>query len=481
MKDLFRRVWESPTANTWLSLFTRSVSLVLVLPLVLGRFSDTEAAVWFVFSSVLAVQAALGFGFSPSFSRLLAYARAGAEIERMADLRENRTISGQTGENRESLERLLACMRRVFRSIAGISLVLMASVGTAAVWRPIAAAGHGWPLWTAWAVVAVVASASFIITYYVSVLQGMNRLTEWRRWETSLSLASIGTAFVVLLAGGRVLALTLVYQGWAVVGLVVYRRLCLETHRALFDAAAVRKPEPAVFRLVWDSAWKSGLTSILTYGLIQSTGVIQAQFGSPAQTTTYNLMLRLATMIGQVVQAPFLSKLPELARLRALGDLDAQRRLLARGMRLTHWTTVAATAAVALGMPFGLKLIRSQSAVFDPILWLIFSTNLFFERHGGMLHHIRNLTNRPMEHVGMFGYFGVNVALMLLLHQRFGIYAYPLAMLGAQLLFALWFNAAIAYHVIEVNVFRFERTISIPPLLAQLAVNCGLVWWLRRG
>jgi O-antigen/teichoic acid export membrane protein len=470
-----RRVWDSPTANTWVSLFTRSASLMLVLPLVLRKFSDVEAAVWFVFSAVLAVQGIIGFGFSPSFARLLSYARAGASVEQMADLRDARGLATSGETNWTSVGRLVACMGRIFAALTVASALLMATIGSWAVWKPIAATGHSSQAWFAWGVIVAGSSLSFWVTHYVSILQGMNRLAEWRRWETVLSLGSIFSAFFVLLAGGKLLGIALAYQAWTIVGLLLYRAICRPVLEPVRSGPAHRWERP-VFAVAWNSAWKSGLTNILTFGLVQSTGIIQAQFGSPDSIATYNFMLRLVTLIGQVAQAPFLTKLPELARLRALGDLAAQRQLLARGMRLTHWSVVAAVAAVAVAMPLGLGLIKSKSVTFDPILWVLFGTNLFFERLGGMLHQVRNLTNHPMEHFGMFGYFTLTVTLMVLVQPVLGMYAYPVAMLATQLLFAVWFNGAIAYHVIGVSALRFERTSALPAFAALMIIAYLLVF-----
>lgn len=459
-----------------MSLFSRSASLVLVLPLILRRFSEAEAGVWFVFSAVLAVQGVLGFGFSPSFARLLAYARAGAEVEAMRDLRANRAATAAAGIRWNAIDRLVSCMSRVFAGLAAISLVAMATLGTWAVWRPISLTGHLWPVWAAWGAMSLGASLGFWTAQYTAILQGMDRLTDWRRAETALSLGSIGSAFVVLLLGGGILAVTLTFQVWGLTGMLVYRALARRALGERWTELGRRPFEPVVFGVVWTSAWKTGLTSILTYGLIQSTGVIQAQTGTPAATATYNFMLRVVTVITQVVQAPFLTKMPELARLRALGDLVRQRALIRRGMLLTHWSIALVVIAGALLMPPGLRWIGSRSVEFDPILWALFAVNLFFERHGGMLHQIRNLTNQPMEHIGMLGYFACMVTLMLLLHTAFGMYAFPLSMLGTQLLFGIWFNSAIAYSVLEQRVWQFEKTLSFPPFLVVMSAALLLVW-----
>jgi hypothetical protein len=463
-----RRAWDSHTLNTWGSLSTKSVSLVIVLPQVLRGFSAEDAGVWFVFSSVLAVQNVLGFGFSPSFSRLLSYARAGAPVGQMEDLRSGAAIVSQLDTNWESIDQLCSCMRRVFFGLSLGSFVIMATVGTKSVGHSIALAGGRSSLWIAWFILCVVSSTTFWSTYYVSYLQGMDRLADWRRSEIVLSMAGIISAFIVLKAGGGVLPLVIAYQFWTLFSVLVYRRLCAEV-TPQFLSLGQRSWEGRVFRLVWDSAWKNGITNILSNGLVQATGVIQAQSGTAAMTVTYNLMLRVVTMCSQVVQAPFITKLPELARRRALGDQEGQVRLLKRAMRFTHWGIVAIFCAVMFGAPIFISVLRPKALIFDPLLWSLFGLNLFFERHGAMLNQIRNLTNKPLEHIGIVGFFVINVTLMWWLHPSMGIYTYPIALLATQLSFSLWFSAATAYPVIGVEALSYERTVSAPPFLALLA------------
>lgn len=473
------RVWHSPTANTWLSLGMRSISLVVVLPLVLRQFTTEEAAVWFVFSAVLAVQGILGFGFSPSFARLLSYARAGAQVDDMVDLRQHRSVTAREGVNWLSIDRLFSTMRQVFRGLAIASFLVLATAGTAAVWRSIAQTGHRTDVWLAWAVVVIGSSLSFLNLVYATFLQGMDHQVEWRRWEMMLAVGAIATSVIVLLAGGGLLALVVANQGWLVASLLAFRVLCRKLEPSRFDEIGRRNWDQVVFKVVWASAWKSGITNVMTYGLVQSTGIIQAQFGVPEEVVTYNLTLRIATVIGQVVQAPFNTKIPELARRRAIGDLAGQVTLIRRGLRLTHWSTVTATMLAAILMAYIFPLLQVRTFVFDPLLWALFGLNLIFERHGGMLHQVRNLTNQPMEHIGMGGYFVFMLTLMAVFYPFFGMYAYPAAMLGTQLLFAVWFNARIAYPVIGTSAWEFEKTVSLPPLMAQLSLCVYLaIYWV---
>ena len=55
---------------------------------------------------------------------------------------------------------------------------------------------------------------------FAAYLQGLNNIALYRRWEALTSIGAILTSVVVLLMGGRLLALVAANQAWAVINLV---------------------------------------------------------------------------------------------------------------------------------------------------------------------------------------------------------------------------------------------------------------------
>mgnify|MGYP006210076807 CR=1 FL=1 len=53
---MLNKVWNSPTITTWLSYSTRALSLFIVLPLILKKFSEAEIALWYLFATIIAMQ-----------------------------------------------------------------------------------------------------------------------------------------------------------------------------------------------------------------------------------------------------------------------------------------------------------------------------------------------------------------------------------------------------------------------------------------
>jgi O-antigen/teichoic acid export membrane protein len=380
----------------------------------LRNFSAGDAALWFVFSSVLALQALVGFGFGPTFARMIAYARGGLPLEAMHDLRSVPFDAGSGSLDLKTLGRLWSCMKTVFAVLSVGSIALLATAGTAAVWKSVAESSEITESWFAWSAIVLASGAAMWGTIYGSYLLGLERVALLRRIETATSLVAIFAAFSVLLAGGGILSLIVSNQLCIALGVGVMAFFCADAE----DGALRRLPpwhwDAQVFRVVWPVAWKHGITSVMTTGLVQSTALIQAQFGNPAATATYAFTFRIAMMLGQMAQAPFISKLPTLARLRAEGREQEQIALLRRGMGWTHAAVVLGVFAYAIFAGPLLDLIGSKSVVFDPKLWALFALNVFFDRYTAMLQQVRNLTNRPAEHVGMLGYSSVMITVLVL-------------------------------------------------------------------
>jgi len=456
------------------------LSLVVVLPLVLGKFSEGDAALWLVFSSMVVLQNLLAAGFLPNFARLFAYACGGGEVDRMRDLRAGTSIRDATieGINWDSVARIASMSRRIFLVLGVISALLMLGLGTLALQKPVSLSSSPPQAWIAWAIIVLTTAASLSSSTYSCYLQGMNHITLQRRWEAVTYLGAIVSSLVVLLFNGGLLALIIANQSWSLVLIWQYRRLCHQVDSGRFTSLERTGWDRTAFAVLWPNAWKTGVATIATSGFAQATGVIQAQTEDSVRLASYILSLRLVTVIAQVAQAPFLTKLPEGARQRAAGNLVGQLRILQRGMTLSHWLLVLGLSATGFALPTLLTWIDSRAAQFDPLLWGLLAVNAFLERWGGMLHHSRNLTNRSIEHVGALGYCLLSLVIVVVGHARLGIYVFPVAMLSTQLLFSMWLAARVGYPALHTRFMAFEKRVAVPPMLALIFLMATMSLWV---
>lgn len=455
-----RRCANSATLMSWASVSTRALTFVLVLPLLLVRLTAAEVAVWYLLSSVISLQMLADMGFAPTFARVLAFASAGRR-----DLRNLGTpVANTGGPDWEMVGRIYRTMGIVYRRLTGISMLIIAVVGTAALDRPLAALDEPARGWTAWCVVLAASAITMQGNRFGAFLQGMNRIALYRRWEAIIALASIVSSAVVLLSGGRLLALVIASQGWAVCKVWVDRRLCRLVEGGSARETPSRGIDREVLDAVWPSAWRSGLGVLMTRGTTHASGLILAQVATAPVTAGYLLALRLVSTVADLSQAPFYSKLPLLAQLRSEGRVVDQISVAQLGMRRAYWTYVAGFIGLGVVVPTALHLIPSTVPWVSPQLWVLLGLAFLVERYGAMHIQLYSTTNHIVWHIanGVTGVLYIGLALLLLPHL--GVYAFPTAMLAAFAGFYAWYSAGHVYRAFHIRAVPFERHALLVPL-----------------
>jgi len=464
----FERFWNSPTLMTWGSFLTRSLSLVVVLPLILTRLTTEEIALWYLFSTLIGLQFLVDMGFSPTFSRIIAYGMGGSDASDLKDLRIIKQSTNLAEPNWETIEKICCTMQTVNLRLTVISIILLATLGTWSLVKPILATTDVTSGWLCWGVILLASCFTLIGSTYNFYLQGVNQIALLRRWESFTSLCSIATSFIVLLLNGGLLGLVIANQGWLVINILRNRWLCSKIENGRLQQFTDKKVDPIVFEAVWPSAWRSGVGVFMSSGLVQISGVIYSQFGIPSQVASYLLALRLMQIVNIFSQAPFYTKLPLLAKLRSEGNLKQQVNVAKRGMVLAYWTFVAGFIAFGLLATPLLRLIGSNVEFGSPWLWGIMGLTTFAERYGGMHIQLYSTTNHIIWHIasGVSGVIYIIVSLAL--SRKIGVYAIPVGTLAGYLCFYCWYSAMHSYRAFGLKFWEFERSVSFIPLLIML-------------
>ena len=465
--------WNSPTFMTWGSFFTRSISLIIVLPLILTRLSTEEIALWYLFSTVIGLQMLADVGFSSTFSRVIAYGMGGLNTFQIKDLRNVKQSNISNEPNWETIEKICLIMQVVYLRLTIISTILLCSLGTWALIKPISTIVNVTSGWIAWGIILLASTINLRGNIYKSYLQGVNQIALLRRWEILSSLGAIATSFIVLLLGSGLLALVIANQGWLVLNILRNRWLCRTIENRNFEQFTRKEIDfdsidPIVFQAVWSSAWRTGLGAFMSYGLVQLSGIIYAQVGEASGVASYLLALRLIQMVSQFSQAPFYSKLPTLAKLRSEGNLNHQIIIAKRGMLFAYWTFVAGFIGLGIFASPLLVVIGSNVKFVNPLLWGLMGLGIFAERYGSMHINLYSTTNHIINHFAN-GFSGlIYLVFSLTLFKQIGIYAFPIGTLAGYLGFYCWYSAKHSYQALGLNFWAFESSVMIPPLAVIL-------------
>ena len=452
---------------TWASLVTRSAGWLVLLPLVLIRLDSQEVAVFLLFNVMTSLRNLADFGFGPTFIRYVAYCMGGARSLESISAPDSKSGCGQP--NLKLLAQVVGSMRQFHRWVALGVLALFGLGGSMAVGRQINLLADPDSGWGAWAVVVVGIGFGYWANQFASYVQGLNHVALLRRWEALFNVLGIASSIVVLLLGGGLAALVVTGQVWLILSGV--RNWLLA--RQVFDGwwtGAPRHGDRVTLAQTWSPAWRTGMGSAMSMGMVQLSGVLYAQLIGGAELAALLLALRLIAVVSAFSQAPFYSKLPLYARLYSQGDYSRLVQLAGRGMQWSYAAFLLGWIGLGLTGPWLFDAIQASTPFPPSSLWTLIGLAFWVHRFGAMHIQLYNATNHVIMHIAD-GVSGVLFVLSLLvLSPGFGVLAIPLGQLIAYLGFYNWYSAMHSYRLIQVGFFRFERFAALP------ATGCALLY-----
>lgn len=454
---------------TWGAFVVRIGSFFLLLPVILRTLPAAEIVVWYLFNAVLAMQWLLEIGFGSTFSRAISYAMAGA-----SSVKDFRTVNDHCGDgspNWDLVCKVVSGMKVIYLSLAAAAFLLIGTVGSWALAKPIAAVGDGINPWLAWALILIVYPVRMWANVYAYYLEGSNRVALIRRWDILFGLGGIVSGLAILLLGGGLLGLVATTQAWLLARIIRDRALCHRLDDGRF-ASFRSQPFPGdIVAALWPSTWRSGLGGIMTFGVLYGSSLLVAQIAETRTVASYLLAMKLIESVAQFSMAPFYSKLPVLARKRAEGDVAGLVRIARRGMIHSHWTFIAGFLFLAFFADPLLMSIRSNATFVTPDLWILMGLGFFIQRYGAMHVQLYSTTNHIISHTAEIASGIIFIGISLALLGRIGIYALPVGMICGYLGFYSWFVARQSYQAIGTDFMTFERLVVLPPMTVFLTYS----------
>lgn len=448
---------------TWLSYSTKTLSLFIVLPLILKKFTAPEISLWYLFSSIIVLMGLADMGFRSTFSRIISFAVGGAED--VGIYKGNIKGDAVAKPNWKLIEKICSNMRIIYFFLSILLFILFITFGSWSLIRPISQVADQHQAWLAWSFIVVTSVIKFYGTIYSNYLEGLNKIALVRRIESLTSLGSIVSSITVLVLGGDIFHLVISIQTWVVLNAIRDWYLARVIEDGKYKGFKSQPFDKILFRKIWRPAWRSGLSGLMSNGLTLLSGIVYAQIGSPELVAAYLLALRILTQIKEISMAPFYSKIPMLARFRVEGKLKELISNAQRGMFIGHMVFVVGVLAVSLTSDYLLSLINSNVPFVTSEFWLLLSFAFFVHRYGAMHMQLYLTTNHVISHIadGISGALFISFSFLFI--KQLGIYTIPVGMLVGYLGFYAWYAASHSLKSLSCGFFYFEKKAAIIPFL----------------
>ena len=464
-----RETLTSATVLTWANLLVRSVGLLVLLPLVMAQSTPAEVVVWLLLSNAATYAAIADFGLLPTCTRAVAFAMA----------RSSPAAAAVAMPFEGGLPTLVGTMQSMYRRTVLFTVAAALVAGLPALSGPIAAIDTRASAWLGAASVLAGMAVAVLGNQYSAFLSGSGRVATVQRALAWTGGAGIVTGFLILILGGSIFAVIVVQQAWAVVGTLWLAR---EADRAVegcvYSQWGVADPQWRAW--IWSSAWRSGVSTLLTAGALQASNFLIAQIPDRAASAAYLFQPPPSAVDRPVRPGAVLQPHPRTVTAACGRRGDEEAPAGGAAMRMSHWVFVAGFVVVALGAAPAMRAIGSSVAPASPLILAILGLAMFGERYGAMHLQLYSTTNRIVWHVAAIRYFAGFLVGALLLLPWLGLPAVPVALLVSCWTLYVGYCTRLSYAEMGVRMVAYERTVMLPALAALLACSVAALGWPAR-
>jgi hypothetical protein len=362
-------LWESPTFTKWGNQGVQSLRFLLVTPLILTRFDETEIAAWYLFSSLNFMGAIITQRLGMTFSRMFAFAMGGASD--LSPIKGKREQENGGQPNWEAFGRAYGTIGTLNLAIAGVNVLMAFGMGWFGLNNIIEGYEGKAVIWWAFALLQAVSFFGYIFQRYGIALTGMNYVALANRWNMVFSILSVFAGSLTLFFGGGMIALVLVMQAFAVLGILRSRYLLSAVEEGRVLKFRPYGFEKQILAWAWTPTWKGFIEQFGVQGSLRLTAIIYTSFASKQEVASFLFALANVQTITQIAQAPFSAVMPMMSKLMATGDMRSLHRIVRARTAIALGLLAAGVIGFGVMIPFALEFIESNIPYISLDAWFL--------------------------------------------------------------------------------------------------------------
>lgn len=448
------------------SSISRAASYLVPVPLLYYFWQPADLAFWMLVTTMIGMQNLLLLGAPQILVRMLAVAaaREAAPAARSASL-----------DDAPGTSDLQQLMRLAFGFAAALITLLLATLGTAALWGTVPQMSRPGDGWLAWAVIVAAAPMRVAIIGQLTFLNGrgeiaLPRFLDGTAWATSGILAAL-----TLLLSGSLFATALASQVPPLLAALLLRR---RMRASGWDASSAgRAALIRTARQTWPPIWRAGVGALASTGTRQGVGIVLAQFVAPLVASAYLLAQNVISVVMMLSAAPLQTAIHRISKAYANGDTSQHVALAEQALARTLWTAALMCGGIAAIILPALHMLGHSDAFVSPALWAVLAFTVFVQRYAAAHLQHYSVTNHIIWHWldGLSGAVQIGLAVLLIpLYLEWGA---ALAYAASILFIYAWIPTLYSVRRFRMEWPRGDIRAAGPPLLALillLAISLAL-------
>lgn len=460
---------KSAVFNSWFNGIIQLFSSIIVIPIVLTKLNVEEINVWFLLASISAFGHTLVYGFSSTFSRFFTYVYAGVSIKDFKHITfTNQEVKQEVNWN--EINSLLLHMKVIFLVLSLLYLVIFGAVGYVLMKVPIHALSNTYEGWLSFFTVLFFSSINLYLNSYNVFLQGMKKVHLTQRVMGLCNLLGLIPILLVLYLYPSLSNIVIIYQ------LVLFSSsffVFFKARQFHKNSAASEIPtqiDKNVILVVWDSAWKNGLTSVVSGGMKHLSSLLIAQWFSPSISASFLLTKKFFDILEKFTVLSFTARLPNVSFLKAQKKLGQLNLILKQTIRLCFGVFISGYISIIVFGKKILVLLDSNVLLGGTLLIILFSFSTFISRWSGIMLSISNQSNNIIEHRNALIVFFVFFGLLTLTYEKFGLLSFPFSHILALLVTSPLIIKNV-YVPLGTDFLSFEKKVFIPCFSLLVLLN----------
>ncbi len=362
---MLTKLWNSPTATSWIYFLVVPLRLFILTPLVLSHFSKQELDVFFLLSSSTVLATVIEFRLCDTFDKLLSFAIVNKKNSSVSDYADrshscaDRKLFERTRQTQRSLTCILIIPVGVLCGLLGwLSLGRLLNWDFAKI-----------ELWAALTVTIFTSLFSIFISPLQSNLKALDRVALANRVGLIITVSTIVTSAIAVMCGAKLLVVCLIQFAFIIISYFVYK----QNQPALIKEQPLTSwfPDHEVMRESRLPLLRGMLMQLATFGTMRSAGMIMAGSLATGQLAQFLFAQNLLVTLSNFGASPLISQLPRYARELAR---DQNKEVVRDGIiriGLSFSIMMLGVLFAPVAAKFIFPWIKSQVDFLDAATWFV--------------------------------------------------------------------------------------------------------------